>query len=339
MNCIYCKNLITDENSSEEHVFPKSFGCPDHWVLDCVCRRRCNETFGGSIDRWLAGDSLEGIKRMQRLGSRSGQRIRPKRLKLHILKEDRYGDFQGAIVWIDFSRTDNVTIPPQIGLRNEKGEREFFADEELDVPEIRKRIDSLSKKGVIVLAPSKEKNGEMVQLLLAKGILEQYNPKDEGFGMPEGAVENNRIMIEANADIDADIQRAIAKIAFNYLAKIQGYEYALSENFDEIRSFINGELRKPLVILSNDPILADEGRNWRRFNGHLFVFERNGDRLISQISLFNGITYRVLLSRNIGPLVYSLGSGHAFDVETLELKELFGTSLIHVPRITFPNFL
>ncbi len=96
MNCIYCKKDIKEDNKSTEHIFPKSFGCPDTWTIDCVCMD-CNNEFGKTIERYLAGDSIEGLRRLQKLGSRSKKPIKQTRLKINIPDEDRYGEFRGAI--------------------------------------------------------------------------------------------------------------------------------------------------------------------------------------------------------------------------------------------------
>jgi len=67
MLCIYCKKSINKENTSIEHVFPQAFGCPDDWTINCVCRT-CNNEFGRSLERYLAGDSIEGLWRRKNLG-------------------------------------------------------------------------------------------------------------------------------------------------------------------------------------------------------------------------------------------------------------------------------
>ena len=102
MQCIYCKNTIDDSNCSVEHVFPRSFGCPDTWTIDCVCRK-CNNELGGTIERRLSGDSMEGLWRLQRLGSRSKKPIKQERIKIRVPEEERYGEVRGIILYADFS--------------------------------------------------------------------------------------------------------------------------------------------------------------------------------------------------------------------------------------------
>ena len=120
IKCIYCKCEITESNKSNEHVFPQSFGCPDTWTMDCVCRG-CNIAFGQSIERYLARDSLEGLWALKKIGSRSGKPIRQMRIKLNVPDEDKYGEFRGAIVYADFSQKGGLLLPAQILLKDDQG--------------------------------------------------------------------------------------------------------------------------------------------------------------------------------------------------------------------------
>ena len=136
MNCIYCKNPIAEKNSSEEHVFPQSFGCPDSWTMDCVCTE-CNTSFGRSIERFLAGDSLEGLWRLQKIGSRSGKPIRQIGLRINIPNEDKYGDFNGVIVYFDFSKKDSLILPSQIVLKDDQGNKKYFLLDDVEKEEVK----------------------------------------------------------------------------------------------------------------------------------------------------------------------------------------------------------
>lgn len=332
MICIYCKTTINPGNSSVEHVFPRSFSCPNDWVLDCVCAG-CNNEFGRTIDRWLATDSIETVKRLQKFGSKSGKRVRMKRLVIYIPTEEKYGMFRGAKLWLDFTRIDNILFPAQIGLLNDKGVREFFTNEDLANPEVVSRAKSLSKKNIIILGPSQDAHDSMVELVKELGIIKEYNIKTSG-GLPEGVVENDRIIIGARITIDRDIQRAIAKIAVNYLAKIKGSDFVLKPCFDEIRSFVNGIVVKGRLVFSdNEPILYDESKKFKHFDGHMFTFNREGDQLISRISLFNDLSYTVVLAKKLGSIWYPLKSGHAFNVHSLKIVPMFGVFRRLLPKL------
>jgi hypothetical protein len=97
------------------------------------------------------------------------------------------------------------------------------------------------------------------------------------------------------------------------LAHIEGPEYVLSDKFDPIRDFITGRHQgRQMVQLLNTPILAQEQHNWRVFEGYVVVFQTEGRSLRGKVSMYNSISYEVMLCADLG-LYYQLKSGHAFD--------------------------
>lgn len=319
MICIYCKNEITDGLISDEHIFPKSFGCPDSWVLNCVCKI-CNNKFGRSIDQWLAGDSLEGVRRLKDLGSRSGSILQPRRLRLTIPKEPKFGYFQGAIVYPDYKTVNSIVLANQAGFLNAQNVREFFARE--DIPHTLEKINSLRKKDIRILAESPKAHDDMVKFLISQKIIPKYDIK-ETFG-PRELDLKKPITIEVIGTVDNEIKRAIAKIAFNFLAKVRGNNFALKSCFNEIRAYINGESKdNKFVSLIDEPILHWEKLFGKQFSGHLFVLEQEEYKVKAVITLFNMITYGVLLTPNTKePIVYSYNDGYSFDVKRKELLPL-----------------
>jgi HNH endonuclease len=318
--CIYCKSEITNEDASVEHVFPAGFGCPDDWVLDCVCKQ-CNNRLGATIENWLANDSLEAVFRLRTIGSRSGQKVRAKRFRVSVPLKEKYGGFQGAIMEKDYETNGQFLMPPQAGFKDEGEKYIFFTKDDLKYPPNLEKAKLLSQKQIKVLAPESEHDGMMV-FLKDKGIT--VTPDEKGkFHLSEEALEKDgNIVLEINAEIDVELQRAIAKIAFNYLAKIQGADYVLQERFDRIRSFINGGPYEQLVTPFHEPILLDDSET-RRYLGHIFIFERNGNELTGMVSLFNqGMAYKVILSSDMGFLFYSLSSGHTYNPNTKRMSRL-----------------
>lgn len=315
MKCIYCKAEITLETQSIEHVFPAAFGCPNDWTLDCVCEK-CNNALGVTIENWLANDSIEGVFRLRTLGSRSGQKVREKRFRVRIPLDEKYGDFQGAIMEKDYESNGQFKLPPQAGFKDEKGEYIFFSRENLTYHPNLEKAKSLSQKQIKVLAHDKEEHADMMTFLATKGI--KVVPDASGtFHLSDDVLEaDGKMILEIQAEIDHDLQRAIAKIAFNYLAKIQGADYVLQDRFNQIRDFINGGPYKELVRPFHEPILLNDSDK-SRYLGHILIFERVGDELRGIVSLFNqGMAYRVLLSHEMGPLFYALSSGHTYNPNT-----------------------
>lgn len=330
MKCIYC--LREFERSAyypKEHVFPKAFGCPDNWTLECVCAE-CNNLLGGGIEKYLAKDSIEGLIRHQRLGWRSKRSIQQRRLKLQIPKEPQYGKFQGAILYPDPKRRGYCYIPPQIGFQSENtGDYEFFTEEDLKdetkLQRIRKMVNSKKK----VLAPTKQEHDQFISKLREKGI--NFTPLGEPFGLPEEISRDEQISLNIKSKIDDEIFRAMAKISFNYTAKVKGCNFVLNSSFNDIREYIIKGVSKGknFVRVSKEPLLARGSRN-RDFDGHIFIIERNINqfKLISKITLFNLFTYEVLLSEKVSPILYPIKIGHAYDIRRRVLRKLCHTRLV-----------
>lgn len=318
--CIYCKCEITEANKSIEHVFPAAFGCPDTWVLDCVCGP-CNNRLGTTIENWLANDSLEGVFRLRAIGSKSGQKVRAKRFRVRIPLKEKYGGFQGAIMEKDPEVNGQFLLPPQAGFKNEDGQYIFFTMEDLTYAPHLMRAKALSQKQIKVLAPA-PKLSAMTSFLTDKGI--KFTPDNQGkFELSNDALEDGgKMVLEIQAEIDSDLQRAVAKISFNYLAKIKGATYVLQAQFDRARSFIKGDHYEPIVTPFHGPILWGE-TDTRRFFGHIFIVERIGNALYGTVSMFNqGMAYKILLSPDVGPLLYPLSSGHIYNPNTKKVAPL-----------------
>lgn len=78
MQCIWCKR--TKYQSSVEHIFPESLGCPAEFVLSNgeVCKR-CNTKRLSKLDQQLVSD-LEMLKFLAKIPSKRGQ---PPRIATH----------------------------------------------------------------------------------------------------------------------------------------------------------------------------------------------------------------------------------------------------------------
>jgi len=174
MICVYCINEISANNRSDEHVFPKSFGCPDSWTMNCVCKE-CNTSFGRSIERFLAGDSIEGIWRLQKVGSRSKKPIRQNRIKINIPYEDKYGKFQGCIIYCDFSKKDSLMLPSQVVIEDENGNRKFILLGDIRKEKIKNELNRHKDKGFWIIAQDYDEEQKAITELKQVGI--DFKPK------------------------------------------------------------------------------------------------------------------------------------------------------------------
>ena len=102
---------------------------------------------------------------------------------------------------------------------------------------------------------------------------------------PPVAILQSEIRTVTEGRIDVRTWRAIAKIAFNYLAYHAGAQYVLSDKFDPIRDFVAGRRTDhAMVQLLNSPILARETYHWRAFEGHLVAYQNEGRTLRGKVS-------------------------------------------------------
>lgn len=105
--------------------------------------------------------------------------------------------------------------------------------------------------------------------------------------------ESASMLCKVQGTIDYTILRSAAKVAFNYLAYWEGGAFVRQTSFDQIRNFARYgiEAPYPLVKISQQPILADEGA--RRRVGHLVTIAWAADEvsIVAQVSLLNLFTY------------------------------------------------
>jgi hypothetical protein len=173
----------------------------------------------------------------------------------------------------------------------------------------------------------------------ARGDAERLAEKLGDLGVPftvRGPIESSvavdgKVATQVSGQLDAAIFRAIAKIAFNYVACVYGAEFILRSDFDFLRVYIRygTEPPWPAVRPTNEPILSLDSRRYRQTNGHLITFDWNLSQLglLAQVSLFNHMTYRVLFCPYYsGIWTESIRSGHHFDFEDGVISPLMSAS-------------
>lgn len=327
--CIYCKRSGVTFN--REHVIPEAFGTYGAQTMHLheeVCED-CNKGFGRRHDLILARDSFEGHLRAKLLPSRNDEPdcFRPRRVKLTFPGEEKYGHLSGARLEIDWS-TMSPKLVSQVIIRSQSGEQTSYTIEELE------KLDdayfqSLPRGSIRIVATDTASVDKLEKVIRAKG--RQLVTPVEATEIPSAAAEPS-VLLNTYGQIDDLVWRGIARVAFNYLAKIQGAAYVLSPKFDRIRNFIvQPNQDRALVRVIRKPILSDESHHWRSFHGHLVLFETQERGLLCRVSLFNSITYEIILCPDLG-LYYSLSSGHAFDPFDHVVFPLISTKRILVGR-------
>jgi hypothetical protein len=108
--------------------------------------------------------------------------------------------------------------------------------------------------------------------------------------------------------INQNLRRCIAKYAINYLACVCNSRFALAAEFDSVREFarFGTPPQQPLIRPHFNPILADDEQTERQTDGHLIVisWDDTFNILTCQVSLFNYVTYDVVLCRELKSRVW-----------------------------------
>lgn len=292
-------------------------------LSNCVCRE-CNGRLG-ALDLVLGRDSYEGLIRGERRLGRKHRRDRfeARRLRLNIPDEPQYGAARGLRVIFNWQARALVLLD-QVLVTDFHGRVLSLTPDELsrsDPDLFRDRPPG----AIRIFATSESAVAQLQSVIEAKGVRFSTSPSSEPLPQPSAG---GKISLEIDGLIDQYVFRAIAKISFNYLAAIQGAAYVLDEKFDAIRKFVVGQRNdRSLVRLQKQPILSGDAPRWKSNAFHLVLFETQGRTLRGRVSLFNSLTYEVLLCSDLH-LYYSLKSGHAFDPVRRDVYSLVGISRV-----------
>lgn len=232
------------------------------------------------------------------------------------------GSLKGAYAYREYSEHAGKIVlkpAPQVGFKKiGKTIYDYFLLE--CIPEkkyLENNYDLKELKSIVILGCE----FEVIQKCLAeKGILFH---KDGDAYPPE---RDDSLECEVIGTIDQIIFRAIAKIAFNYFVYWTGPEFVYGNSFHPIRRYVRyGEKTNiPFVVILEKAILGDEPVEGKRRLGHLITigWSKNKLSLASQVSLFNWMTYSVLIAKDFKDKTFNLRKGSFFDLANNEILEL-----------------
>jgi hypothetical protein len=288
--CIYC--LCQNVEFSTEHVITKGLGTygADTWTIpksdEKVCKN-CNTSFGVTIDLELTNDSHEGITRVDVLKSK---KIRKHKIRnISISYPEDYPDERVRGVRIDVINLINNKIiytRPQVHIFNiESGKYDIFFTDELEKMSSlnQEKYDLIKMK---IFASTEEDLNNLIGTLKRLNI--SFEEKERFF---ERSPAN---ILDIKGVITKDTQRAIAKIAFNYIAKFYPTIELTLSNFDPIREFIlNGT--GSINVSIEEKFLADETKNIKlRSEGAILIgTEYINSHLKVRIQIYSTFTYLI----------------------------------------------
>ena len=337
MVCIYClQEKPLSGFKKREHVLPQCFGKfkSGNPILNEIVCDDCNQYFGEKLELPLGRDSIWGVERY-RHGIKPKKHPKHKRLKFRHLD----GPFKGMVVTPIYSDgvegVDNVP-DLQVGIFNSLT-NDFDYYEPDEVP----RIESLKKEGRETKGLKINlifKNDEEKQVLLSKLKEQGYKTEDKVTSMewPEELKQQKQTWVAGQITLDRIVSRGLCKIAFNYLAFVQGRSFVLSSDFDGIRNFIRNDQgnQNKFFFVNQSPILDDDRRfGIRETKGHLIVLEWNGTTTLQcRLSLFNMWTHLIRFCIHYRGVWLPINSGHHFDIKSRTVNLLVSINknlLIH----------
>jgi hypothetical protein len=334
--CIYCRR--SDQEFDREHVIQEAFGKfePVSFILyDAVCKN-CNNHFGRTLDLALSRDSAEALLRF-RYGTKPAKEARDLPYKNLELKIGQPGPWFGATVVLEADKTGKAVEPvpvPQAAFRW-KGTQDwtYLVERELEVAVLAQYVRPVpGTLEIRIMGPTAVDRDRVLSKLTAAGI----RFREEG-SLIQPVTDNGQVLVEINSAIDQTIFRAIAKIAFNYVAHQHGVDFVLRSDFDEIRDYIRygtaprWSAQLPVVFPVANPILFDDSRQLRQTNGHLITFDWQSGQMgfYAQVSLFNTITYQVRICPHYRGIWHmDFRRGHHFNIEDRTIETLFSSSLL-----------
>ncbi len=339
--CIYCREVLGTEHFNREHVIPRQFGTFENnqTLIHIVCSG-CNSYFSINLEHALGRDSFEAIFRL-----RHGQKL-PR--EFDGFAGDRVSfripaDKPGAGVVVSPATTPDgseivLMLPPQVGVQRE-GETEFRYYTEEDLTRDGPSLLPAGTKAQLRLLAAKEDNTGLERLReLVRTLLPKFRVEGD-LDLPPPERIDGQIIVEVRGTIDKLIARAIAKIAFNYMAKHAGTEFALDPCFDPIRRFIRydegGNDWREFVRIISEPLLAEETGDLRVTRGHIVILGWcTLDTLQVRVSPYNSLAYEVTMTKAYPGLWRPLKVGHVFDWEHRIVHELQAVS----NRILLPGY-
>lgn len=301
----------------------QSFGkFEENLTLNGVVCDECNQYFGDTLELVLGRDTNEGLARVQH-GVKKPKEFKALRKGRVVLKVAE-GPFKGCHAYVEYSQTAGqvqIFRFPQVGfLTLPSNAYEFFLLDEIP------SLEDLRRKGFSNSTPRSilgvEVDADILGPLLAeKGISFRL----DGYFDPGPPPAD--ILVEKSFTIDDMVRRAITKMAFNYLAKMHGAQFALHPSFDGIRRFVRYGERPSFFLFDavDEAILEGEPIEGPRLLGNLVTLNVaiDGASLFAQVSLLNMLTYRVLLVPDFdGERPTDFSRGHYFDVSGHRIYQL-----------------
>ena len=303
--CIYCAS--TDLRTKREHVMSRALGTfEQNWMLDCVCDS-CNHFFSREFELALGRDSAEGFLRVD-LGIKpptAANKFLNRRMK-GTLKAP--GLFEGVRVVMEPTEAEDRIVPvppPQVGFRRPGESWRYIPEKELSEELVRE----MAGCEIRVIG-----RGDDLSRLSRRLTELGCNYVETARLLDQPLADDGPIFVEFEFNVDSTLQRAAAKIAFNYAATVLSPEVVRRPDFDAVRRFIRlGEEPEALVTAERTSILMGSEAETTKTHACGLGWVEQRRELIAVVSFFNQITYRIRMCGSESNEWASVSSRHLFD--------------------------
>jgi hypothetical protein len=336
--CIYCLELKGAEYFNKEHVVPCQLGTfqNSQTLVLTVCSD-CNSYFGQDLENTFGRNSFEAILRL-RHGQKSARDFTgfPRGRLSFRLPAGKPG---AGVVVIPAPSPDGseimLMLPPQVGVQR-LVETDYRYHTEDDLRRDGPRLLPAGMKANLRLLSGKEDEAGLDRLReLVRTLMPKFREEGE-LRLPPPERIDNQIIVEVRGTIDKVIARAVAKIAFNYMAKHAGTEFVLNPSFHQIRRFIRydegGNDWRQFVRLRKEHLLGEETEELSITRGHVLMLDWPGlSNPRVRVSPYNSIIYEVMMARAYSGVWVPLRFGHVFDWEHHVVHELYALRHVILP--------
>ena len=319
-------------------MIPQAFGKFEsregNLTLHRVCSE-CNSYFGRHLEQHFGRDTgdaflrlLTGLKPAEEAHEIGGRRLT---FRIDEPGTEYYGAW--ATVAYDEERGNVIQLVAQAGFRSQF-ETNWRWYRELDITE--DRAAEFRHAVYQIIGTPEEMAGIAAKLEGIGCPLREAKWNDEF--VPPGNGEKP-IWVEVRYALDDVVFRTVAKIGFNYFAKVtedRVPDFIYRSEFDEIRRFIRYAEKprwKPVGISRKRMLLGDNER-YRQTDGHLISVSWPEPRQppIAKVSLFNQVTYVIRLAETVPGIWWELDSGHHFNIRSRQMSKLSNVNPIVLGR-------
>ena len=312
--CIYCLTTKSDSEFNIEHVFPRAFGTyePNTPTLargthPPVCKM-CNSFFNENFEQVLYSHSFENFLRLSLEGGFGNKNYRAKdhlQRNIELWLSENYGLGRQKFNIVSPAKKDAplvIEFPPQVRFWLDTGEDIFLTEKDLSQrnPTQIPGID-ISKSEFYYPLGNKNSLLGIFDLLKGYGLTTKTQTELTPISYPNlGSIE-----IGANFQINREIDRAVAKICFNYLAYVTAniyFDFVYREEFNTIRKFIRYGEGDRGVVQFDPPDPSKLNPSLPETDGHLIVVEReppDHENIVARVSFYNCVPYKVILGRKV----------------------------------------